>query len=135
MFIYRTLSLFQNFNQLQSNGLQEGLNNTLAGLDYVKDCILKEKPDLVANLGDLFHDSVSIGIRPLHASFLGISKITQACQEVNCKHILIPGNHDMISDSNNTIISSVSVLSGLLEYYDKPKYLKIRKLLNWIITF
>lgn len=103
-------------SETSHGGLTRELENIILGCKFVADCILKEKPDLVINTGDTFHDMRSIPTRVLYGAHIGLGYISRACKEIGAKHKAILGNHDIISTFSGNNVNSVSILSG---YYDE----------------
>jgi DNA repair exonuclease SbcCD nuclease subunit len=111
---FRENGSFIPWNKPVGNGLSIELNNTIIGCQFVAEQIKALYPDLVVNLGDIFHPMESISVSTLYGAHLGLSLISKACKELGIKHYLVNGNHDIYSENN--LICSTSILTG---YFDE----------------
>ena len=111
----REYGSFPPYNKIDTNGLTFELNNMLKGFHFVADCIDKYEPDLVINLGDLYHVDNAIGIRAIYASAIGLGILRDRCRKHNIAHFLIPGNHDIYTESPE-VITSVHTLTGFFNF-------------------
>ncbi len=110
---FRENGSFISWNKLSENGLSIELNNTISGCMFVANQIEALQPDIVFNLGDIFHPMESISVPTLHGAYIGLFLISKACKESEIRHYLINGNHDIYSESN--LISSTSILTGFFD--------------------
>lgn len=106
------------YNMIEKNGLSKELNNILLGFDFIRDQILVHHPNLVVFCGDLYHYPEVVSTQCLHASSIALSKIKYACEKVNAKHYLIPGQHDIIDENN--YVTSISNLVGYGDILLRP---------------
>jgi DNA repair exonuclease SbcCD nuclease subunit len=111
---FRENGSFIPWNKPAENGLSIELNNTIIGCHFVAEQIEALQPDLVFNLGDIFHPMESISVPTLHGTHLGLSSISKTCKKFEIKHYLIAGNHDIYSEVSG--ITSIAILSG---YFDE----------------
>lgn len=107
----RDMGSFPPYNQIASNGLSKELNNIIVGYKFVRDKILEHKPKLVINHGDVVHITEFQSAQVIHGISVCFDLIKSACDEVGSKHILFPGNHDILSCERN--ITNI----GILKYY------------------
>lgn len=98
----RMTGSFLPFNTISNNGLTYELNNFLGGYKFVHDLILLEKPDLVVNLGDIFHNYDLVPVEAINAAGIGMSMIRKAVESIpGCHQMMIQGNHDVTSTNCN----------------------------------
>lgn len=115
---------FPLYNSLENNGLTKELNNIVRGFSFVGDVIRQVKPKLVGALGDLFQNTEYQSARVLHAAHPALSAVRRACAEVGCKHVVIPGNHDILNEH-----SMITSINPLRHYFDEiflePSYIDV----------
>lgn len=111
---FRENGSFIPWNKPLENGLSIELNNIISGCSFVAEMVEALCPELVFNLGDVFHQMESISVPTLHGVHLGLSSIAEACIKLSIPHYLVNGNHDIYSESN--LICSTSILTG---YFDE----------------
>jgi DNA repair exonuclease SbcCD nuclease subunit len=111
---FRENGSFIPWNKPVENGLSLELNNTISGCSFVAKMVETLQPDLVLNLGDIFHQMESISVPTLYGAHLGLSLISKVCKKFEIKHFLVAGNHDVYSEVSG--ITSIAVLSG---YFDE----------------
>lgn len=108
----RSMGSFPPFNQIVSSGLTKELRNIIAGFKFVANQILEHRPRVVVCCGDIYHNTEYISSMTLHGASIALDCIKQACDEVGCRHIMIPGNHDILAQDSGFIVSSITNLSG-----------------------
>lgn len=119
LFFYTDLHFRENgsfipWNKPAENGLSIELNNTISGCSFVAEMVETLCPDIVFNLGDIFHPMETISVPTLYGAHLGLSAVNQSCVKVEARHLLIAGNHDLYSEVSG--ITSIAILSG---YFDE----------------
>ena len=110
-------STYIGFNSIDGNGLSKELNNFIRGIEFVKDSIMKLKPDIVFNLGDTVNIVDRLSIRELMV-LSKIKEIQDACDFLSIPHIILQGNHDIFSfsglSSEDRIINSSEISIGCI---------------------
>jgi len=108
----RSIGSFPPYNQISRNGLTKELRNIIAGFKFVAHHILEFKPRVVIHCGDIYHNTDYISSMTLHGASIALGAIKQACDEVGCRHIMIPGNHDILAQDSDYIVTSIANLRG-----------------------
>lgn len=82
---------------------------TLLFLSWIDDIIKKEKPDLVVNLGDTFHNHATIRSEIMTEFMRHVSKAIETCP-----YVYLLGNHDMFKP-NDAKYHALLHLKGAIE--------------------
>jgi len=106
----KSTSSFLPFNQIADNGLTGELNNTIKGFHFVANKIRELSPKVVIFCGDLYDIPESLSTEVIHAGSISLKLISDACKDVGARHILFPGQHDILSEYHK--IYTISNLIG-----------------------
>jgi len=72
-----------------------GINGEcLATCFWIAAAIRATKPNMVVNMGDLVESAGQVDMYTLYSLLEGIQAIDLACEEVECSHYILVGNHD-----------------------------------------
>ena len=119
-FHIRELGSFQPYNKIdERNGLTYELNNAILASEHVASVIVAEKPDVVVDLGDFFHDKNTITTKVLYAANICCNNIKEACEEVGAECYMLLGNHNLFNELNN--INNCDILSGFFSVVNFPR--------------
>jgi len=110
---------FLPFNSIDANGLTKELNNQLWGLYFVSTQIRLIKPNIVINLGDIFHITEFISTQCITGAYKAFQEIKTSIDIVGAKHFIIPGNHDVLNEQHK--ISTIYSISKFGELVLEPR--------------
>jgi hypothetical protein len=116
----RDYGSFQNFNIVNQKGYTLELENISKAFDFIESVIISHRPDLVINLGDTVNNPDSITCRSLSVLVDGFKKITEVSSELKARHIIIPGNHEILNENLNMNMLSVLKLTDYSELISTP---------------
>lgn len=111
----RDCGSFYPYNRIDTNGLTLELNNMIKGWEFVRDQILEHKPKIVINCGDIVQYTELQTAQVLHAMYLCFKMIRESCMDVGARHILFPGNHDILSESQG--ITNIGLCEAWVDDY------------------
>lgn len=103
----REFGSFPPFNRAADNGLTRELNNIVDGFKWVESQILKYKPTHVVLAGDVFHTPEGVPTTVLSAAAEALGGVHRACEQVEARHYIMPGNHDCASETQKIFLTSV----------------------------
>lgn len=79
--------------------------------EWVASLVLKYRPYWVCCLGDVFHIPGVVDTPSLNVAWDGFRTVKQACEESESEMVVIPGNHDIVSDVTKKGLHSIPFLS------------------------